>query len=88
MWIADVGQTAREEINQVPGAASGLNFGWPCREGLHVYNPEAVCPDPLTYPVLEYAHSNSNSSVTGGYVYRIDDADRVFGAGFETRICR
>lgn len=73
LLIADVGQGDWEEINRVPGNASGLNFGWPCREGKHDFpdTPFGVtCPPPLTEPVLEYGHVGGNCSVTGGYVYR------------------
>ena len=72
LWIADVGQNAWEEVNRVAGDAAGLNFGWPCREGLHVYDAGEVCAAPLTDPVLEYAQTNGNCSVTGGFVYRGD----------------
>jgi len=72
LLIADVGQNDWEEINRVAGGASGLNFGWPCREGLHDFDrdPAGVCSPPLVEPVLEYEHVDGNCSVTGGYVYR------------------
>jgi glucose/arabinose dehydrogenase len=72
LWIADVGQGAWEEVNRVAPGLTGLNFGWPCREGAHDYDPGAGCDPPLTEPLLEYPHSNGNCSVTGGYVYRGD----------------
>jgi glucose/arabinose dehydrogenase len=70
LWIGDVGQGDWEEVNRVAGNASGVNFGWPCLEGTHVYDSEEVCPGELTGPVIEYAQSDGNCSVTGGYVYR------------------
>lgn len=70
LWIGDVGQGDWEEINQVASSASGLNFGWPCLEGTHVYDSEAVCPGVLTGPVIEYPQTDGNCSVTGGNVYR------------------
>lgn len=73
LLIADVGQGDWEEVNRVAGTSSGLNFGWPCREGQHDFpdGPDGVvCPPPLTEPVLEYGHVDGNCSVTGGYVYR------------------
>lgn len=34
LWIADVGWNEWEEVNRIPlGAATPLNFGWPCYEG-------------------------------------------------------
>lgn len=70
IWIADVGQNAREEINKMPGDEAGVNYGWRCYEGNNPFNT-ANCPDPseLTFPVAEYPHSQGRS-ITGGYVYR------------------
>ncbi|WP_055443553.1 PQQ-dependent sugar dehydrogenase [Lacinutrix himadriensis] len=74
IWIADVGQNQIEEINMVPGASSGLNYGWRCYEGNDTYNT-ANCPSAstLTFPVAQYSHSNDGifkCSITGGYRYR------------------
>jgi glucose/arabinose dehydrogenase len=70
-FIADVGQSAREEINFQPaGSSGGENYGWRLMEGSACYNPSADCDDgSLTLPVLEYDHSQG-CSVTGGYRYR------------------
>lgn len=70
LWIADVGQNAWEEINFLPAGTGMQNFGWPCREGAHEFNPGAECSPPLTDPVLEYPHQEGNCSITGGFVYR------------------
>jgi len=70
LWIADVGQSAWEEINRVPGDAAGLNFGWPCREGMHDFPTSQSCDGPLTEPILEYSHAGGNCSITGGYLSR------------------
>jgi glucose/arabinose dehydrogenase len=74
MWIADVGQNAREEINSVPLASSaGLNYGWRCYEGTQPYSTGG-CQPQNTYqaPIFEYPRNNTTGgfSVTGGYVYR------------------
>jgi len=72
LWIGDVGQATREEVDIAPaGAAGGRNFGWRCTEGtsctgLSGCTCNAVA---LTPPVYEYTHS-VGLSVTGGYVYR------------------
>ncbi len=70
IWIADVGQSAREEINKAGGSEAGLNYGWRCYEGNIPYNTTG-CPNmsELTFPVGEYNHS-VGFSITGGYVYR------------------
>ncbi|MEM8712226.1 MAG: PQQ-dependent sugar dehydrogenase, partial [Planctomycetota bacterium] len=60
LWIADVGEVHREEVNFVPAGAAGLNFGWPAYEGTQCFTGEGCvdrpgCEEPgLTAPVFEY----------------------------------
>jgi glucose/arabinose dehydrogenase len=72
LWIADVGQSAREEINFEPaGDPGGNHYGWRCREGFIATNLSG-CPanDPLWVdPVHDYGRA-LGCSITGGYVYR------------------
>ncbi|WP_116105363.1 PQQ-dependent sugar dehydrogenase [Lewinella sp. IMCC34191] len=85
LWIADVGQGRREEVNYVAaGAGAGTNFGWNCREGLMAFgSPSSRCAgrtaEDFTDPVLDYAHDESQrvngTSITGGFVYRGDAED-------------
>ena len=74
MWIADVGQGAREEINfRKAGETKGINYGWRCYEGKIAYNPSGCKPaDQYISPIFDYPHNltTGGSSVTGGYVYR------------------
>jgi len=78
MYIGDVGQNAREEIDFIPaGTGAGRNLGWRCMEGLITgpYNPSgAECTSGganLTLPVLQYLRNAAGGfSVTGGIVYR------------------
>jgi glucose/arabinose dehydrogenase len=74
LYIADVGQNAREEINvalSANGRGKGLNYGWNIMEGSSCFSPPSDCNSSgLTQPVLDYDHSGDNCSVTGGYVYR------------------
>jgi Ca2+-binding RTX toxin-like protein len=70
LYIADVGQNAREEVNfDADGGPGGLNYGWDFREG-KIQGPSAP-PNPpnLTDPVFDYAR-DVGRSITGGYVYR------------------
>ena len=69
LWIGDVGQGDREEIDvQRAGAPGGTNFGWNRREGTACYR--TGCDDPgLTGPVTEYGH-DQGCTVIGGNVYR------------------
>jgi glucose/arabinose dehydrogenase len=72
LFIGDVGQDAREEIDVVSSAAAGRNFGWRLMEGTACYNPTVNCNPAgaqLTLPAHEYTHADG-CSVTGGYVYR------------------
>ncbi len=72
LWIGDVGQSAREEINKVTGSGTGFeNYGWRCYEGSLPYNLNG-CGDmnEYTFPVFEYPQTPGDKSVTGGYVYR------------------
>ena len=71
LWIGDVGQNTREEIDVNPSGVAGLNFGWRPREGL-IQNPAFPNEDPVTPrtdPIFDYGRS-LGVSVTGGYVYR------------------
>ncbi|MFA5683986.1 MAG: PQQ-dependent sugar dehydrogenase [Lysobacteraceae bacterium] len=74
LWIADVGQGAREEVNLEPASSTGgLNYGWRCREGTQSYSTSApYCnnPPPFTAPAFDYARSGGRCSITGGYRYR------------------
>ncbi len=72
LYIADVGQGAREEVNLAPASASaGTNFGWSQREGAQAYDGAhcPVSPTPAQEPFFDYGH-DIGSSITGGYVYR------------------
>ncbi len=72
IWIADVGQNAREEVNYVrPEQLAGTNFGWVCREGQANYSSSCGNSGPFFEPQVQYFHNSSGGySITGGYVYR------------------
>lgn len=73
LYIADVGQSAYEEINVQPATdGGGENYGWNIMEGMHCYPPNVpTCSQAgLTSPVAEYRHTGGDCSVTGGFVYR------------------
>jgi uncharacterized repeat protein (TIGR03806 family) len=82
IWIGDVGQDAREEINL---AANGANFGWSWREGT-IAGPnagEALPGFTYTNPLYEYVVGNGSfqgHSVTGGIVYRGTNISSLTGA--------
>ena len=67
LWVGDVGQSSREEIDRV---ALGGNYGWRCFEGTEGPNlPPCGNESSLLPPVAEYGRTVGRS-VTGGYVYR------------------
>lgn len=69
LYIADVGQDSREEVNVQPASSlGGENYGWNVKEGTRVLQPNLNSPT-LVDPVYEYPHSEG-ASITGGYVYR------------------
>jgi glucose/arabinose dehydrogenase len=76
MWIADVGQGNREEVNFRPSNGFlGLNYGWQCWEGTlptpNVSNCTLYNNQTHTQPVFEYPHNSTGGfSITGGFVYR------------------
>ncbi len=75
LWIGDVGQGAREEIDVQPAAAAGgANYGWRLREGT-IATPSVGGPKPdgAVDPIYDYPHGTGNlegNSVIGGVVYR------------------
>lgn len=71
LFIGDVGQGTREEIDFQPAAsAGGENYGWRVMEGSLCFNPSSGCDQSgKVSPIAEYDHS-VGCSVTGGYIYR------------------
>lgn len=70
LWIADVGQGAREEVNVIAAGQGGLNLGWKFKEGFSTFSGSP--PAGLTDPILDYDRTTplySGVSITGGYVY-------------------
>jgi glucose/arabinose dehydrogenase len=71
LWIGDVGQGDREEIDVARAGTGGLNYGWNTMEGTTCFRSGGSDCDTsgLTPPVTEYDHG-FGCSVTGGTVYR------------------
>jgi hypothetical protein len=83
LYVGDVGQAAREEIDIV---SAGMNLGWRVFEGTLCTNldPQQCSAAGFTPPIAEYGHTGGRCSVTGGYVYRggagaLDNGTYVFG---------
>jgi glucose/arabinose dehydrogenase len=80
LYIGDVGQRSREEIDfQTRASRGGENYGWGVMEGslcgggagsgCPAGMPPCNSPD-LRLPILEYGHEAGDCAVVGGYVYR------------------
>jgi len=78
LYVGDVGQGLREEVNFQPAASpGGENYGWKVMEGSLCTNstqgcgfPVPACGSPeFTAPIASYSHAQG-CAVIGGYVYR------------------
>ncbi|MBV6479343.1 MAG: hypothetical protein HGGPFJEG_02114 [Ignavibacteria bacterium] len=77
LWAADVGNTAREEIDIIQ---NGKNYGWNKMEGFICY-PENNCDTTgrnFTRPVVDFIR-DSAVSIIGGYVYRGTQLPELYG---------
>ena len=82
LWIGDVGQSAREEVDKAVSnrfgkrAGKGRNYGWSDCEGMLEFKADEGDPDDQcsshVLPVHDYAtdRDQAQCSVTGGYVHR------------------
>ncbi len=86
LYVADVGQSSREEVDVVPATAGGLNYGWNIMEGDRCYGASSCNQTGLTLPVLAYGHSEG-CSITGGYVYRGQQIPALQGVYFYSDYC-
>jgi len=87
VYIGDVGQNRREEIDLAPGGRGGQNYGWNVTEGTACYHPANGCDTSgITMPVLEYAHPDG-CAVMGGVVYRGCRVPELSGTYFYGDYC-
>jgi glucose/arabinose dehydrogenase len=91
IYIGDVGQDTREEIDFQPALlpdnsnialVSARNYGWDCREGFAASSStdDDCTRPPYTDPIIDHAHP-TGCSITGGRVYRgsaIPELDGVY----------
>lgn len=95
LYIADVGEDRREEINFEPaGSRGGRNYGWKVMEGSLCFSTDA-CPATVppcgssayALPILEYGHEDERCSITGGLVYRGSALPELYGAYLFGDVC-
>jgi glucose/arabinose dehydrogenase len=69
LYVADVGQNEREEIDIV---TRGGNYGWRVFEGTRctTLGPAPCQASDFIAPIAEYEHTADRCSIIGGYIYR------------------
>ncbi len=89
LWIGDVGQDTREEVNFQPSnSLGGENYGWSCYEGTLPFNSnQCFAGSVYTDPLYEYENAGADCSVTGGTVYRGTQFADLFGKYLFTDFC-
>jgi glucose/arabinose dehydrogenase len=87
LYVADVGQGDREEVNVVSVTRAGVNYGWNIMEGSVCYNASSCNQQGLEIPALEYRHLGNACSVTGGFVYRGSAIPELAGHYFYSDYC-
>ena len=91
LYLSDVGQDRREEVNISAASTAGLNYGWNTMEGTLCYNATTCDRTGLTLPVFEYDHGTNDAngcSITGGFVYRGSAMPELAGRYFYSDYCR
>jgi hypothetical protein len=101
LWIGDVGQDKREEVDfaAAPLLGQGANYGWNCMEG-SIPGPatDLQCALPPTggyvSPVFDYPHEDpgagkaSGCAIIGGYVARDAGLGELFGRYVYGDLCQ
>jgi glucose/arabinose dehydrogenase len=67
LYLGDVGEGVREEIDYEPAGKGGFDFGWPCLEGTVPFDPTATCTGEVA-PIYDYNHDTNLCAVIGGVV--------------------
>jgi glucose/arabinose dehydrogenase len=87
IYIADVGQSAWEEVDIQSARAAGRNYGWKIMEGRHCFSPRANCNmQGLTLPQFEYSHGQG-CAIIGGFVYRGSRIPSLVGRYLYSDLC-
>lgn len=84
LYIADVGEGNREEVNYQPnGEGAGANYGWPWFEGsanTESDGRDTINKDDFVFPLTDYDHlALGGCSIIGGEVYRGQELPELNG---------
>lgn len=79
LWVGDVGDDSREEINRVE---LGKNYGWSIMEGDGCHAATSCNMTGLEPPIASYPHKLGLLAVIGGYVYRGTQNPALAGSYF------
>jgi hypothetical protein len=85
LFVADVGQSQREEVTVVGSDEAGANLGWNVTEGTRCFAEPDCTPEDYTLPQVEYGHDDG-CSITGGLVYR-GPIEQMWGLYFYSDYC-
>ena len=90
LWIGDVGQSYRDEINVISTkTGAGTNFGWSTMEGTACFRPRQNCNKTgMTLPVEDYPPRSGHCSVIAGPVYRGTDIPTLTGTFLYSDHCK
>ncbi|GGC16700.1 PQQ-dependent sugar dehydrogenase [Pseudoduganella buxea] len=91
LYIADVGQNAREEVDIAPATQAVDNYGWNVMEGSRCYANANCSTQGLVLPRFEYEHGSNGTngcSITGGFVYRGSALPELAGRYLYSDYCK
>ena len=90
LWIGDVGQSYRDEINVVDTkTGGGTNFGWSTMEGTACFKPRQNCNQSgMALPIEDYPPRSGHCSVIAGPVYRGTDIPTLTGKYLYSDHCK
>jgi Glucose / Sorbosone dehydrogenase len=101
LWIGDVGQGKREEVDSAvaPSLGQGSNYGWNCMEGgLPGPRTDPQCATPpvggFVAPLFEYPHADPGNggafgcAIIGGYVARDPSLGELYGRYVYGDLCQ
>jgi glucose/arabinose dehydrogenase len=89
LYIADVGQARREEVDIAAVSKGGLDYGWNTMEG-SLCLADGCDRNGLALPAFEYGHGNvpdGPCAIVGGFVYRGSAMPELSGRYFYSDYC-